>query len=123
MRTTLAIAALAATIGNTAYAEDVDMKTHPFEECLEAGEFIRNAALSRDSGITRDHFMSRLANDLVAIKAYPVHLRWFVYNEHDEIMITNAAARVFDAPQPPRRHEIEFIDECMRSPLWRLEPV
>jgi hypothetical protein len=123
MRTTMAIAAAAAMIGSSVYAEDVEMRTHPFEECLEAGEFVRNAALSRDNGITRDYFMSRLADDLVTIKAFPVQLRWFVYNEADEELITNAAARVFDAPQPPRRHEIEFVDECMRSPVWRLEPI
>lgn len=121
MRTVLFITCIVATISGNASAEDAAVRSHPIEECLEAGEFIRNAALSRDNGISRDFFMSRLAEDLVAIRSFPPQLRWFVRNEFDEALLTGAAERVFDAPQPPRRHEIEFIDECMQSPIWRLE--
>ena len=123
MRASLIIAGVAAVFVTNVSAEETAVRPHPFEECREAGEFIRNAALSRDNGISRDFFMSKLANDLVAIKAFPTQLRWFVYNEHDEQLLTDAAARVFDAPQSPRRHEIEFVDECMNSPAWRLEPI
>jgi len=123
MRTSLIIAGVAAVFANNVSAEEAALQPHPFEECREAGEFIRNAALSRDNGITRDFFMSRLADDLVAIQAFPTQLRWFVYNEQDEKLLTDAAARVFDAPQPPRRHEIEFVDQCMKSPAWRLDQI
>jgi len=123
MRTSLIIASVTAMFCSNVSAEDTAVRAHPFEECREAGEFIRNAALSRDNGISRDYFMSRLADDLVTIKAFPPQLRWFVYNEHDETLLTDAAARVFDAPQPPRRHEIDFVDTCMNSPVWRLEPI
>lgn len=123
MRASLIITGILATLGTHAFAEDAAVRSHPFEECREAGEFIRNAALSRDNGISRDYFMSRLADDLVAIKAFPPQLRWFVYNEQDEALLTDAVARVFDAPQLPRRHEIEFVDACMNSPVWRLEPI
>lgn len=123
MRTVLIITCIVATIGSNALAEDAALRSHPIEECLEAGVFIRNAALSRDNGISREFFMSRLADDLVAIRSFPPQLRWFVRNELDETLLTDAAERVFDAPQPPRRHEIEFVDECMQSPEWRLESV
>jgi len=123
MRTSLIIASVAAMFVTNVSAEDAAVHSHPFDECREAGEFIRNAALSRDNGISRDYFMSRLAEDLVTIKAFPPQLRWFVYNEQDERLLSDAAARVFDAPQPPRRHEIEFVDECMKSPGWRLDPI
>ncbi len=123
MRTILTITCIVATIGGTALAEDAAVRSHPIEECLEAGVFIRNAALSRDNGISRAFFMSRLADDLVAIRSFPPQLRWFVRNELDEALLTGAAEQVFDAPQPPRRHEIEFVDECMQSPVWRLESV
>ena len=123
MRASLIITSIIATLGTNAFAEDAAVRPHPFEECQEAGEFIRNAALSRDNGISRDYFMSRLADDMVAIRAFPPHLRWFVRNELDETLLTDAAARVFDAPQPPKRHEIEFVDECMQSPSWRLDSI
>jgi hypothetical protein len=65
--------------------------------------------------------MSRLADDLLVIRSFPPQLRWFARNEDDEALLTGAATRVFDAPQSPRRHEIEFVDQCMQSPQWRLE--
>ena len=123
MRAALIITGIVATFGSDALAEDAAVRSHPIEECLEAGEFIRNAALSRDNGISRDFFLGRLEEDLVAIRSFPPQLRWFVRNEIDEALLTGAAERVFDAPQAPRRHEIEFVDECMQSPAWRLDSV
>ncbi len=123
MRTALIITSIVATIGSNALAENAALQPHPIEECLEAGEFIRNAAISRDNGITREFFMSRMAEDLIAIRSFPPQLRWFVRDELDEALLTGAAERVFDAPQLPRRHEIEFIDECMQTPAWRLDSV
>lgn len=123
MRAALIITSIVATIGSNALAEDAAVQSHPIEECLEGGEFIRNAALSRDNGISREYFLTRLSEDLITIRAFPPQLRWFVRNEFDEALLTGAAERVFDAPQPARRHEIEFIDECMQSPGWRLESV
>jgi hypothetical protein len=84
---------------------------------------MKSDALSRDNGISRDFLMSRLAGDLLVIRSFPPESRWFARNEDDEALLTGAAARVFDAPQSPGRHEIEFVDQCMRSPQWRLESV
>lgn len=123
MRAALVITVISATLGSTALADDAAMQPHPIEECLEGGEFIRNAALSRDNGISREFFMSRLIEDLIAIRSFPPALRWFVRNEIDEALLTGAVEQVFDAPQPPRRHEIEFVDKCMQSPAWRLDSV
>ena len=123
MRAALIISTIVAAIVNNAYADDAALQPHPIDECLEGGEFIRNAALSRDNGITREYFMSRLYADLEAIRSFPPQLRWFVRNEQDETLLTTAAQKVFDAPQAPRRHEIEFVDECMQSPVWRLDSV
>ena len=123
MRTSLIIIGIVTMAGTNVFAADAALQSHPLEECREGGDFIRNAALSRDNGISRDFFMSRLADDLVVIRSFPPQLRWFARNEHDEALLTDAAASVFDAPQTPRRHEIEFVDECMQSPQWRLESV
>ena len=123
MRTSLAVFGIALVVATNVFAGNAAMQSHPLEECREGGDFIRNAALSRDNGISRDFFMSRLADDLLVIRSFPPELRWFARNEDDEALLTDAATRVFDAPQSPRRHEIEFVDQCMQSPQWRLESV
>lgn len=123
MRTSLAVFGIALMLATNVFAQEAAMQSHPLEECREGGDFIRNAALSRDNGISRDFFMSRLAGDLLVIRSFPPELRWFACNEDDEALLTDAAARVFDAPQSPGRHEIEFVDQCMQSPQWRLESV
>ncbi len=123
MRISLIVVGIVAMFSGNVFAADAALQAHPLEECREGGEFIRNAALSRDNGISRDFFMSKLADDLEVIRSFPPQLRWFVRSESDEALLTNAAASVFDAPQKPRRHEIEFVDTCMKSPLWRLESV
>ena len=96
MRTSLAAFAIAAMVVTNTFAADAAMPSHPLAECREGGDFIRNAAVSRDNGITREFFMSRLAGDLMAIRSFPPELRWFARNEDDEALLTNAAANVFD---------------------------
>lgn len=97
---------------------------HPLtlDECTEGGEFIRNAALSRDYGMSRAQFMGRLSDDIAMIQAFPPELRWFVQDENDEALLRGAAARVFDAPLKPEQHEAAFINECIQTTLLGGEP-
>ena len=81
-------------------------------DCLEASDFIANAALSRDNGMTREAFIERLNGDFVAIRAFPSELRWFVRDEDDERFLENAAEHVFDAPSTPANHRREFLRAC-----------
>jgi len=81
-------------------------------DCLEASDFIANAALSRDNGMTREAFIDRLNGDFAAIRAFPSELRWFVRDEDDERFLENAAERVFDAPATPSAHRREFLQAC-----------
>jgi len=81
-------------------------------DCLEASDFIVNAALSRDNGMTRDAFIDRLTGDFVAIRAFPSELRWFVRDEDDERFLEDAAEHVFDAPATPAVHRREFLQAC-----------
>jgi hypothetical protein len=82
-------------------------------ECSEGGEFIRNAAIARDNGISRDFFIGRLEEDLVLIRAFPPDLRWFVQDDDDEQFLTERAALVFDQPMKPEQHEASFVTECL----------
>ncbi|MEO8038871.1 MAG: hypothetical protein ABI794_08865 [Betaproteobacteria bacterium] len=82
------------------------------EECLEGGDFIRHAAMSRDYGVTRQQFMSRVHGDLLAIQSYPPELRWFVQDFDDETLLVAAAERVFDEPGDPETHRDLFLQSC-----------
>lgn len=82
-------------------------------ECREGSDFIKNAALSRDYGISREMFLDRLRTDIVAIQAFPPELRWFVQDEDDETLLTGFARSVFDSPRAPEHHQSEFLVACM----------
>lgn len=84
-------------------------------ECSEGGEFIRNAALARDAGITREFFVNKLTEDLMLIRAFPPDLRWFVQDAGDERLLSDAVFRVFDDPMPAEKHEAEFIGACVQN--------
>jgi hypothetical protein len=83
------------------------------DECTEGGEFIRNAALARDNGVTRDFFVSRLVEDLVMIQSYPPPLRWFVQDSSDEKLLSDAVFKVFDEPVQAEQHEASFVGACL----------
>ena len=91
-----------------------------FQECKEGGEFIRNAALSRDNGINREFFLQKIRDDLLVIRSFPPELRWFAKDDVSERMLLDATIEVFDSPLTAQRHEILFVDVCMQSPEWRL---
>lgn len=86
-----------------------------FNECIEGSDFIANAALSRDYGISREEFMTRLHGDIVAIQAFPKHLRWFVQDEEDERLLVAQAEDVFDDPQAPELHRSGFLEACFAA--------
>ena len=90
---------------------------HPLTlaECTEGGEFIRNAALARDGGISRAFFLGKLEEDLVMIKAFPPPLRWFVQDDADEKFLSMAVVKVFDEPMKPEQHEAVFISDCIQT--------
>ena len=85
---------------------------HSDRECREGGDFIRNAALSRDSGATREFFIGRLEDDLATIRAFPPALRWFVYDAEDEKFLRGEVEAVFDSPVSSEEHRSGFLLRC-----------
>ncbi|HTQ77368.1 MAG TPA: hypothetical protein VMI15_05050 [Burkholderiales bacterium] len=85
---------------------------HSVVECREGGDFIRNAALARDNGVTREAFVGRLEQDLVAIRAFAPELRWFVHDPEDEQFLRAEVEAVFDSPLPAEEHRAGFIARC-----------
>jgi len=90
---------------------------HPLTltECTEGGEFIRNAALARDNGMTREIFVDKLTEDLVMIQSFPPQLRWFVQDSGDEKLLSEAVFKVFDEPLNAEQHEVSFIGACLQT--------
>jgi len=85
---------------------------HSSGECREGGEFIRNAALSRDGGATREFFVGHLEEDLQTIRAFPPSLRWFAHDADDEIFLRAEVEAVFDAPDTSEHHREGFMERC-----------
>lgn len=81
-------------------------------ECLEGADFIVNAAIARDNGITRHAFVARLEDDLMLIHAFPPELRWFAKDEDDERFLHGSVEVVFDAPATPEEHRARFLHAC-----------
>ena len=92
--------------------------TPSVQECREAGEFIRNAALSRDNGLPRETFLDQLRGDLMLIRSHPPAMRWFAQDADDEAFLVAAVEKVFDAPAKSTEHESEMLRQC----LVRIDP-
>jgi hypothetical protein len=91
------------------------------KECSEGGDFIRNAALARENGISKASFIARLQDDIQTIQAFPRELRWFVQDEDDAEFLIDAATDVFEVPRDPDVHGRKFTQECLaRKPGKRL---
>lgn len=82
-------------------------------ECSEGGDFIRNAALARDGGMSEERFIGRVQEDLILIRAFPPHMRWFVQDEEDEALLLTAATDVFRKPRGADAHRADFLQICL----------
>lgn len=82
-------------------------------ECLEASDFVGNAALSRDNGVSAEKFMNRMQQDFVLIHAFPQELRWFAHDPDDEVYLLTATRVVFEHPTPPEQHRRTFLESCL----------
>ena len=96
-----------------ALATGAAAQPHSAGECREGGDFIRNAALSRDNGTTREFFVERLEEDFAMIRAYPRSLRWFAHDSDDEQFLRGEVETVFDAPLPSEQQREGFLARCV----------
>ena len=107
LSTYLALAVVLCALPSAVPAHDLTLA-----ECIEGGDFIKNAAMSRENGMTREAFLGRMESDLRVIQQFPPQLRWFVQDRDDEELLTWAARLVFDAPREPESHQSEFLAAC-----------
>ena len=89
-------------------------------ECMEGADYIRNAALSRDGGMTEAAFMDVFERDMQLIARVPPSLRWFVQDDEDEALLRAALDEVFSRPQAPQQHALDFARACVpRTGEWK----
>ncbi len=105
-------AQLVAAILPFALAAAADASVPTVGECLEASDFIANAARARDYGMSRDAFLARMDEDFQMIHAFPPSLRWFAQDSDDEAFLLAQARRVFESPDLPERHRASFLGAC-----------
>ncbi|HTQ01668.1 MAG TPA: hypothetical protein VMN56_20290 [Casimicrobiaceae bacterium] len=87
-------------------------------ECFEGSDFIANAALARENGMSREGFLAQMQDDFVLIQVYPPQLRWFAKDGDDERFLYESAEQVFDSPQDPEQHRAQFLAACFaRAPV------
>jgi hypothetical protein len=82
-------------------------------ECKEASDFIRNAALARDHGIGEAAFINKISDDIEILRAFPSQLRWFVQDDEDANLLISAATNVFQHPESAHAHQINFFNDCV----------
>jgi hypothetical protein len=88
---------------------------HAPAECREGGEFIRNAAISRDNGLPKEAFLRHLIADLSVIRGLPEGMRWFARDETDESLLIQHAELVYGYGMSAKDHEEAFLTECDRD--------
>jgi hypothetical protein len=101
------LAALAAIVSLTTSASTLSVA-----DCFEGSDFIANAAVARENGMSGDAFLNRLEEDFQLIHAFPPALRWFAHDEDDERFLFQSAREVFDAPDAPEGHRAHFLAAC-----------
>ena len=114
----LALALLLSLLSGGAAAQ----QPHSSRECSEGGDFIRNAALSRDGGASREFFVGRLEEDLFTIRAFPPALR---RNTSSSGLCTNQRSEVeavFDTPLSSELHRAGFLERCTQRAGRRTAP-
>lgn len=98
-------------VGLLAVTAATQAGTHTIAECFEGSDFIANAALARENGMSRTDFLRRMEDDFVMIRSYPPELRWFARDD-DERFLLASAREVFDAPNDPEGHRARFLAAC-----------
>ena len=94
------------------------------QECREGADYIRNAAISREHGMSEAAFMDIFDNDLAMIMAIPKELRWFVQDDDDATFLRAALNQVFQYPKTPAEHALDFAHACMvRARKWDIKGV
>lgn len=112
LASSLGLAIAMALAGGNAAAGSIEVDA---DECHQAAQFIGNAALSRQNGMSKERFVGRLDDDLMVLSSMPPERRWFVHGDAEARFLRDAVLDVFDTPRAPRDHAEGFLTNCLRS--------
>lgn len=85
------------------------------QSCREGEDFIRNAALSRDYGISASEFIGRVEADLLWLKSLKPEQRWFAQDDEDAALLRAAVRSVFTHRLTPAQHGEAFRQACSQA--------
>ena len=110
------LAALARCFGLSGVASASDFL--PTErECREGSDFIRNAALSRDNGYSREFLVRRFDGDVLVLRGMDPQKRWFVRSSGAIQFLRQALIDVFVVKRKPGDQAGLFLRSCMAHVL------
>lgn len=81
-------------------------------QCRQAAQFVLQAAMARDAGMSPALFLATLERDLDTLLARPLHQRWFVRSPVEAGLIRFAAVAVFNRPASAAQHGRQFQLIC-----------
>lgn len=82
-------------------------------ECEEATDFIRNAALSRNNGYTKQKIVGLFDDNVTVLSSMDPEKRWFVRSPGATRFLRDTLVIVFDAPGRPGEHAARFLESCL----------
>lgn len=87
------------------------------KECLEARDFIENAAQSRDNGYSREFLLRRFEDDVIVLSGMHPEKRWFIRSPDATRFLREALTEVFAKKKKPKDHGTVFLDSCVANLL------
>ena len=83
------------------------------KECLEARDFIENAARSRDNGYSREFMLRRFEDDVIILSGMDPEKRWFIRSPAATRFLREALTEVFAKKKKPQDHGSAFLESCV----------
>lgn len=83
------------------------------QECREASDFIKHAAMSRDNGYSQKKLVQRFDDDVLILSGMDPQKRWFIRSPGATRFLRAALVEAFEAPRQPKDQAARFFKSCM----------
>ena len=87
------------------------------QECREASDFIKHAAMSRDNGYSQKKLVQRFDDDVLILSGMDPQKRWFIRSPGATRFLRAALVETFEAPRQPKDQAARFLQSCMDHAL------
>lgn len=86
-------------------------------ECHEGSDFIKNAALSRANGYSKEFLIGRFDDDMTVLSGMHPEKRWFVRSQGATRFLRQSLLNVFAVKRKPQDQADIFFRSCMAHVL------